>query len=121
MKFILNSILALSLALASAFAISSLENNIEAEAADANDAVLVIRFNKPTVTYQDQLFYVVREAVKIKPTVIFDVVAVTPNGAVKYGQRVASDIARIGVSPAQINYHAETGGVSDEEVRIFVR
>ncbi len=93
-------------------------------AAAYNDALMTLRFHGGrAIAYQDQLFYVVREAVKTKSTVVFDVVSTAPSGRPNtYGQRVASDIARIGVNPAQITYRAEQNpGVQSEEVRIFVR
>lgn len=120
MKFVVNVFLALFLTISGAFAIGGFQTT-RAEAYSLDDALMTIRFNHNTVTYQDKLFYVVSEAVKTKPSVIFDVVAITPDGQSTYGQRVAGDIARIGVNQQQITFRAEAGRVNSEEVRIFVR
>ncbi len=123
MKFVLNGFFALSIAIISAFIISDFgsENNAQALVSNGQEALMTIRFNQKTVAYQDQLFYVVSQAVKTKPSVVFDVVDTTPNGQPAYGQQVANDIARIGVSQQQITFHAESGRVNSEEVKIFVR
>lgn len=122
MKFVVNAFLSLSVAILAAFTISSVDKNSDAIAAyGSQSALMVIKFNQPNVSYQDQLFYVVSQAVKAKQTVIFDVVSVTPDGKGVYGQQVADDIKRIGVNPLQVTYRTEAGRVNSEEVRIFVR
>ena len=75
--------------------------------ASADSALMTINFNQKVVAYQNQLFYAVREAVKAKPTVIFNVVDISQGGAPGNGQAGAADIARIGVSPAQITYQPQ--------------
>jgi hypothetical protein len=124
MKFIVNVFLALALTISAAFIAGAVGPGGGARAANASnsgDALMIIRFNQKNVNYQDKLFYVVREAVKAKPGVVFDVVAVTSGGESKYGQEVADNIARLGVAKSQISLRNESSAVSNEEVRIFVR
>ena len=97
---------------------------LSAFAAQANDALMTIRFKSGnSVAYQDKLFLAVREAVKTKSTVIFDVLSTSPQGQPNvYGSQVADDIKRIGVNPAQITYRVESSSaLRNEEVKIFVR
>lgn len=97
---------------------------LSAQAQPVSDALMTIRFKSGNSTiYQDKLFYAVREAVKTKSTVVFDVVSTSPQGQPNvYGARVADDIRRIGVNPAQVTYRVESDpSLRNEEVRIFVR
>ena len=89
--------------------------------AKADEALMTINFNQKTVAYQDKLFYAVREAVKAKPTVIFNVVDTSKSGAPGKGRQVANDIARIGVNPAQISYQPQAAKTPYEVVQIFVQ
>ena len=96
----------------------------QAYAEPTNDALMTINFQSGnSITYQDKLFIAVREAVKAKSTVIFDVVSTSPNGKPNvYGVKVADDIKKIGVNPAQVTYRVESSSdIRNEVVRIFVR
>jgi hypothetical protein len=105
-------------------AILAIFTALPALAEPGDNALLTIRFQAGNATvYQDKLFFVVREAVKAKPTVVFDVVSIAPNGQPNvYGAHVANDIKKIGVNPAQVTYRVENSAATKtEEVKIFVR
>ena len=90
--------------------------------AESAPPLITIRFNQKNINYHDKLTYVVREAVKTKSSVVFEVVDVAPgSSAGLYGQQIVSDIENLGVPAAQIIMRSESGDVSNEEVRIFVR
>ena len=106
---------------------------VAANAMSERLALVTIRFNQQTVTYQDQLYNAVVEAVKIKPSVQFSIIGYAPraNDSEKeakllqntqyYTGKVAQDLAKIGVNPKQISTNVEpSANVRDEEVRIFV-
>lgn len=99
-----------------------------------NTPLLVIRFNQARINYNDQLFFAATEAVKTKPSVIFDVVAYAPTSSNKakntkyrenaqfYGRRIANDLVKMGVNQAQVTVKTQTdGSLKNEEVKIFVR
>lgn len=97
---------------------------LPAYAEPTNDALMTINFKAGNSTvYQDNLFIAVREAVKAKSTVVFDVVSTSPQGKPNiYGVKVADDIKKIGVNPAQVTYRVESSNdIRNEVVRIFVR
>lgn len=98
------------------------------------EALMIIRYNQKQISYQTQLYSAVAEAVKAKPTVIFDVIGYAPQtnsikknkryyeNAQYYGQKVRDDMARIGVNPQQITFTTQVNpNLKNEEVRIFVR
>ena len=114
MKLIVNAFLALLLT----FGIFA-----AAKAEITGTPLMVIRYNQKDVAYQSSLSFAVREALKTKPTVAFEVVDVTPEGEISrtHGQEVADSITHMGVDPKQVTTRTETGAVANEEVRIFVR
>ena len=113
MKLIVNAFFALCFILALAFTTQS--------AVAADPAYMVIRFNQKNFNYHDKLAYAVREALKTKSNVVFEVVDVTTGTPALYGQQIASDIENLGVPAAQVTMSSQNGDVSNEEVRIFVR
>jgi len=107
--------------------------SIAANAMNDRVALVTIRFNQQQVVYQNQLYSAVVEAVKVKPSVTFNVVGYAPvnNDSTKaakllentqyYTNKVAADLAKIGVNPQQIRSSVEPSPeVATEEVRIFV-
>ncbi|PIR33699.1 MAG: hypothetical protein COV36_02235 [Alphaproteobacteria bacterium CG11_big_fil_rev_8_21_14_0_20_44_7] len=97
-------------------------------------ALVTIRYNQKVISYKGQLYNAVTEAVKTKPTVVFDVVSYAPVGrdaksnmklserAYSYGAQVAEDIKRMGVNPQQVTFSSQQDPrISFEEVRVFVR
>lgn len=104
-----------------------------AEANSDRPALVTIRFNQRVVAYQNQLYNAVVEAVKVKPGVQFKVVGYAPthsdsdkaNRLLKNTQgfvnKVADDLLKIGVNPAQVSVGFEVSPqVRDEEVRVYV-
>ena len=92
--------------------------------------VMIIRFNKPRVSFQKQLSMVIRRAKQIKPNVIFDVIQYTPDTQsrsrlAQYSrnqQKVVRSMLSAGVSQSQLNMmHETTPDVTTDEVYIFVR
>ena len=122
MKFIVNVFLAFGLSVSAAFIVSGcVHENPQAISSPNTQALMIIRFNQKEVNYQNKLAYVVREAMRAKPGVIFDVVSASRNKESQHGQEVANNISRLGVPQSQINLSSETSEQSNEEVRIFVR
>ena len=104
-----------------------------AQAMASGVALVTIRFNQQQVVYQNQLYNAVVEAVKVKPSVTFNVVGYAPqhrdseksakllSNTQYYTGKVADDLAKIGVNPKQIRSSVEISPeVRTEEVRIFV-
>lgn len=101
----------------------------------ANERPLVIiRFDRPKVEYQQALYNAVSLALSRKPTATFDLVAVSPqrgtaaqmalNSAA--AKRNAEDVLRtltdMGVPSSRVQLLASTDpNVANNEVRIFVR
>lgn len=97
-------------------------------------ALVTIRFNQKRVSYHNQLYAAIVEAVKVKPSVVFDVVGYSPitddqeNNAIyrentqSYLNRVANDMKKMGVNPQQVNVNLQSSqSIKHEEVKIFVR
>ena len=84
-------------------------------------ALMTIRFNQKNIAYQSKLNDVVQQALALKPTTVFEVVNVTPEGQGTRGQEVAEAITKAGAPAAQVTVSSETGNVNSEEVRVFVR
>lgn len=106
----------------------------QAEAMQLRQALMTIRFNQQQVTYKRQLYSVLVEAVKKKPSVVFDVIGYVPSvrdpqrnqklyeNTQIYANEVARNIIEMGVSPQQVTVSTQAGGnIDNEEVRIFVR
>ncbi|MBE6452178.1 MAG: hypothetical protein E7012_01650 [Alphaproteobacteria bacterium] len=88
--------------------------------------LFVVKFNKSDVKYQNSLKQAVSNALSKKPSVIFDVVAVSPtNGssaiAKNNATQIFQDMIDMGVNAANINLSAKSGTGTSSEVQIFVR
>jgi len=97
-------------------------------------ALVVIRFDRPDVAYQEPLYQAVSAALERKPTAVFDLVAVTPAGgsagdvalASNQVKRSAEDVLRslteMGLPSDRVSISATTSyDAQANEVRIFVR
>lgn len=82
---------------------------------DGRTPLVVIRFNKETVNYNDQLYSAVSEAVKVSPNVMFDVV-----GGARAGE-VVSALNKIGVPHSRISTQQRASNQPYEEVKVYVR
>lgn len=88
------------------------------------------KFNKNNVNYQDGLRQAVRQAQAAKPSVKFDVVAVSPasgsqaskKNAQTHAGTIFQEMVEMGVGADRISLSAKTSGeVNSTEVQIFVR
>jgi len=95
--------------------------------------LVIIRFDRPNVQYQQALFNAVSQALSRKPNATFDLLAVSPaqgnaasvalnNAAAK---RNAEDVLRtltdMGISSSRIQLLTTTDAVANNEVQVFVR
>jgi hypothetical protein len=107
---------------------------VSASALPGREALVVIRFNQQQVMYQDQLYNAVVQAVRTKPSVIFNVIGVAPVARDRdvserymqntryYAQKIADDLVKMGVNPQQVSFNVEASThVQTEEVQIFVQ
>lgn len=96
--------------------------------------LMVIRFNQRKVYYEKSLYNTVSKAVVVKPTVMFDVVAVSPvlgdsseqqsfaDATANAGNRVMKTLRDIGVPQSRMSYSQITdANIEFPEVRLFVR
>lgn len=86
--------------------------------------LMVVRFTKGDVYYAQQLYTAVSRAVQIKPDVLFDVVALAPEGvsAEKVAGHMVQNLNAIGVPSARIGVMPQNGQqVRYPEVRLYVR
>ena len=95
--------------------------------------LVIIRFDRPNVQYQQALFNAVSQALSRKPNATFDLLAVSPaqgnaanialNNAA--AQRNAEDVLRtltdMGVSSSRVQLLSSTDAVANNEVHVFVR
>lgn len=99
----------------------------------AGDPLVVIKFDRENVPYQQPLYNAVSQALTAKPNAVFDLVAISPergNAAQvalnsSAARRNAEDVLRtltdMGVQPGRINLLADTRSVAQNEVHLFVR
>ncbi|WP_425406886.1 hypothetical protein [Hwanghaeella sp.] len=95
--------------------------------------LVIIRFDRPNVQYQQALFNAVSQALSRKPNATFDLLAVSPaqgnaanialnNAAAK---RNAEDVLRtltdMGISSSRVQLLTTTDAVANNEVHVFVR
>jgi len=96
--------------------------------------LVVIKFDRPDVDYQQQLYAALNQALQNRPSAGFEVVAVSPSkgnaASVQIGQstarRHAQDVMRamtdMGVPATRLGVASTTdAGTSASEVRVFVR
>ena len=97
-------------------------------------ALVVIRFDRPDVDYQQALYSAVSQAIERRPTALFDVVAVTPNAgspssvavntgaAKKSAEKVIRSLIAMGLPAARLNLSSSTSdNAFGNEVRIYIR
>lgn len=88
--------------------------------------LFVAKFNKAGVKYKDGLRQAVNSAQAKKPSVIFDVVAISPATgssaiAKNNATQIFQDMIDMGVGADRINLSAKTGSGTSSEVQVFVR
>jgi hypothetical protein len=99
-------------------------------AASSGSALVTIRFDRPDVPYEEQLFGAVNQALERRPDVAFDVVAVSPPGASRASataskrniESVVQSLTSMGLPADRIRLSARTlVDASGNEVRIYPR
>jgi hypothetical protein len=98
--------------------------------AGSKPALVTIRFDRPNVDYEEQLFGAVNEAIERRPDVAFDIVAVSPPGAPASSasaskrniESVVQSLTSMGLPPDRLRLSARTlVDASGNEVRIYPR
>ncbi len=107
-----------------------------ARAADTSGqrALVVIRFDRAKVSYQQTLYAAVSRVLERRPDAIFDLVAVAPSGGgparvalnSTKSRRLAEDVLRslveMGLPPARVAISGKTsGGAKTNEVHLYLR
>jgi len=101
-----------------------------APAAATRPALVTIRFDRPDVAYEEQLFGAVNQALDRRPDVAFDIVAVSPPGAATTSavalkrniESVVQSLTSMGLPPDRLRLSARTlADASGNEVRIYPR
>lgn len=102
-------------------------------AADGRVPLVVIRFDRADVPYQQALYNAVSQALARKPNAVFDVVAVAAGGtqaqaasnqnqARRNADRVLRSLADMGLPASRVNVSAASSGqAATNEVQVFVR
>ncbi|MCR9071897.1 MAG: hypothetical protein NXI18_09275 [Alphaproteobacteria bacterium] len=96
--------------------------------------LVVIRFDRPGVDYEQPLYSAIRRALERRPEAIFDVVAVSPqsanqgraaldaNQAKRNAQNVFRSLQELGLPPGRVALSAQSApDARTNEVRIYVR
>jgi hypothetical protein len=96
--------------------------------------LVVIRFDRPHVAYEDALYTAVKGALDRRPNAVFDVMAVTPssgspgtaalseNSARRNAQAVIRSLSQMGLPSERVRLtNASSPDASNGEVRVFVR
>ncbi len=136
----LTILLSLSLTITAAFPLTSAQAQVGMDRSDVEFAytderpLVVVRFNQRNVYYERSLYGAVSKAVQVKPSVMFDVVAVSPIGrdretqdrmkqlTARAGQKVMGSMREIGVPNSRMSYmETDDGAIEFPEVRIFAR
>ena len=102
--------------------------------ASAGSPLVVIRFDRPDVDYQQILYAALNQALQARPNAGFEVVAVSPTkgtaasvqiaqtAAKRHAQDVMRSMTDMGVPSTRIGVASATDpGAADSEVRVFVR
>lgn len=103
-------------------------------AAAGRQPLMVIRFNKPNVAYEQALYSAVSRALDRRPGATFDVVAVSPTGgdagqsalntstSKRNAESVVRSLSSMGLPPDRINLSAmSSASARANEVQVFVR
>ena len=96
--------------------------------------LVVIRFDRPNVPYQQALYTAVSRALESHPTAVFDLVAVAPsaggsarvaintNKAKRHAEDVKRSLVEMGLPPTRVAVSSKTlGAAKTNEVHLYVR
>ncbi len=102
--------------------------------ASAGTPLVVVRFDRPNVDYQQILYAALNQALQARPNANFEVVAVSPTrgnaasvqlaqtAARRHAQEVLRSMTDMGVPASRVNVASSTDpGAASSEVRVFVR
>ncbi|HEX4106475.1 MAG TPA: hypothetical protein VHX92_09610 [Rhizomicrobium sp.] len=100
----------------------------------AGTPLVVVRFDRPNVDYQQALYAALNQALQSRPNANFEVVAVSPTRgnaasvqiaqttARRHAQEVVRSMTDMGVPASRVNVASSTDpGAAASEVRVFVR
>jgi hypothetical protein len=109
---------------------------IAADPANAGDRrpLVIIRFYRPNVAYEEALYIAVSRALARRPDVVFDLVAVAPqpddpahmalhsDASKRNADNVFHSITSMGIPAERVSLSATTNaGVQSDEIRLYVR
>jgi hypothetical protein len=96
--------------------------------------LVVIRFDRPNVPYEEALYTAVRRALERRPDAAFDLVAVAPNAgnaaqvalhsdaSKRNAENVLRSLTSMGLPPERVSLSATTSAsVQSDEVQLYVR
>ena len=101
--------------------------------ADSRRPLVVIRFDRPDVNYQQALYTAVNRALQRQPNAAFDLVSVSQlrggtaqsalnaNSARRNAQSVLRALVDMGLPPSRVSLSATTASSGGNEVRLYVR
>lgn len=97
------------------------------------EPLVIIKFDRENVAYQQALFNAVNQALTAKPNAVFDLLAISPSqgnaaqvalnsmAAKRNAEDVLRTLTSMGVQPGRINLMQDTRKVAQNEVHLFVR
>lgn len=104
------------------------------QAAAAGGPLVVIRFDRPDVSYEQALYTAVSRALERKPSATFELVAVAPNAgnsaevavnanaSKRNAENVMRSLTSMGLPADRVSLSATTSGdIQNNEVRVYVR
>ena len=96
--------------------------------------LVIIRFDRPDVQYQQPLYSAVSKALERRPAASFDLIAITPNrgspsqvasastASKKNAQRVLKSLLAMGLPANRINLNSATAdSATGNEVHVYIR
>ncbi len=97
---------------------------------DARRPLVIIRFDRPDLDYEQPLYTAISQALERRPEAVFDVVAITPLGgrgvtsgaAKRNAERVLRSLTEMGLPPDRVRLSAANSADTDiAEVHIYIR
>lgn len=96
--------------------------------------LMIIRFNRRNISYEEQLYNVLSRALEVKPSVRFEIVSMAPipsvkvqsdrliNRAYNNGKQIAFSMQEMGIPANRIDFKvAQKNDIRTNEVLLFVR
>lgn len=102
--------------------------------AEGSTPLAIIRFNQDRVYYDQALYHAVSRAVKVKSSVVFDVVAIVPvvgdpatdrrmqESSITKGNEVVASLRKMGIPAQRVSLASHQSDTAQStEVHVFVR